>query len=224
MAEAMRPSSVRRIEELARRARVSVEILPKVALDKLAGKLNHQGVIAITGAFPYLDIENLLTAVQDHPNPLVVALDQVQDPRNLGAVIRSVHAFGANGLILTKDRSASITAAAVRTSAGASELIKVARVTNLVRALDLLRNDGYQVYGAAVGKDHTTLHRLDWTGKTVLILGNEERGLRRLTMEHCDRLFTIPMVSDFDSLNVSAAAAIALYETSKQRYPQGDEG
>ncbi len=216
VAESMRPTSVRRIEDQAKRARVAVEFLPKVALDEMAKELRHQGVIAITGSFPYVDLEGLIAASKKEANPLLVALDQVQDPRNFGAVMRSAYAFGAVGVIITKDRSASVTAAAVRTSAGASELLRVARITNLVRSLDQLKDAGFQIFGAAM---HGTsrLHSMPLRDKCVLVLGNEGKGLRRLTAEHCDRLFSIPMMRDFDSLNVSAAAAIALYEAARQR-------
>ncbi|MDJ0762250.1 MAG: 23S rRNA (guanosine(2251)-2'-O)-methyltransferase RlmB [Myxococcota bacterium] len=214
--ETLRPSSVRRIEELARRVRVSVECLPKSALDQMSGKHHHQGVVAITGSYPYLDLAGLIEASQKDISPLIVALDQVQDPQNLGAILRSAYVFGASGLVLPKDRSAGVTAAAVRASAGASELIRVARVTNLVRSLDTLRDHGFMIYGAAPA-EYTSVQSIDWRDKCVLVLGNEGRGLRRLTAEHCDKRFEIPMMRDFDSLNVSAAAAIALYEAACQR-------
>lgn len=216
VAETMRPTSVLHIEDLARRARVSVEILPKSAVDQMAGELNHQGIIAITGAYPYFDFEALISSAKKQPDPLIVALDQVQDPQNLGAIMRSAHAFGAAGLLITKHRAAGVTPAVVKVSAGASELVRTCRVTNLVRSLDRLKEEGFAVFGAAV-KSSTPPHSLDWRGPSVLVLGNEGSGLRRLTLEHCDRLFTIPLKRDFDSLNVSAAAAISLYEAARQR-------
>jgi 23S rRNA (guanosine2251-2'-O)-methyltransferase len=217
IAESMRPSSVRRIEDLAHRARVTVEIMPKSSLDQLAKELKHQGVIAITGSFPYMDMDGLFAKMNTQKNPLLVALDQVQDPRNLGAIMRSAHVFGASGLIIPKNRSARVTESTVRASAGASELVPTVLITNLVRTLDELRDQDFQVFGTALnGK--TPLKNLSWEGRTVLVLGNEGKGLRRLTMEHCDVLFTIPMANDFDSLNVSAAASIALYEAAGQRF------
>ena len=135
--------------------------------------------------------------------------------------MRSAHAFGATGIIILKDRAAGVTGATVRTSAGASELMKTARVTNLVRALDEMRDSGYQVYGAAT-EGGTDLEVLSWKGKVALVLGNEGKGLRRLTARHCDQLFTIPLAGDFDSLNVSAAAAIALFAASKERLEFND--
>lgn len=214
--ESMRPSSVRHIEEMARRYKVPVELVPKSAAEELAADVPHQGVVAITGAYPYLDLEGLIRFLKKHPSPIVTVLDQVQDPRNLGAIMRSAYAFGVAGIIVPKDRSASVTPAAVRASAGASELIRTVRVTNLARALDQLRDEGFQVFGASLDGDKA-VHHLDWTGPTVLVLGSEGRGIRRLTARHCDQLFQIPLANDFDSLNVSAAAAICLFEAYRQR-------
>ncbi len=217
IAESMRPSSVRHIEDLAHRARVSLETMPKSSLDQLTKALKHQGVIAITGSYPYLDMDALLAKTDKQENPLIVALDQVQDPRNLGAIMRSAHVFGASGLIIPKNRSARVTESTVRASAGASELVHTVLITNLVRTLDDLRDQGYRVFGAALD-GQSSLRDLSWDGGTVLVLGNEGKGLRRLTREHCDVLFTIPMANAFDSLNVSAAASIALYEAAGQRF------
>lgn len=220
LADSLRTLTTKDIEDLARRARVECEVLPKESLDELAGKLHHQGVIAITGDYPYVDFHTLLELGETQSNPLIVVLDQIQDPRNLGAILRSAHAFGAAGVVLPKDRAAKVTAAAVRTSAGASELVKICRITNLARTLDELKDRGYRVHGADASSE-LTLSAVGWSGRTALVMGSEGRGLRRLTAEHCDRLFKIPMATAFDSLNVSAAAAIALYEASKQRSSHG---
>jgi 23S rRNA (guanosine2251-2'-O)-methyltransferase len=214
--DSMRSSATHRIEEMARRFNVSLEMVPKAAMDKMASQVRHQGVVAITGAYPYLDLDGLLRFSRKVENPLIVVLDQVQDPRNLGAIMRSAYAFGATGLVIPRDRAARVTAAAVRASAGASELVKTVRVVNLVRTVDTLRDEGYHVVGAAVDGDRP-VQSLDWQGPTVLVLGSEGKGLRRLTARHCDELFVIPIVHDFDSLNVSAAAAIALFEAFKKR-------
>jgi 23S rRNA (guanosine2251-2'-O)-methyltransferase len=216
VAETMRPTSIRHIEDLARRARVAVEILPRVALDQLSGELNHQGVVAITGSYPYFDFETLIADAKKQISPLVVVLDQVQYPQNLGAIMRSAYAFGAAGIVITKHKAAGVTPSVVRVSAGASELVRTARVTNLVRCLDRFRDEGFLVFGATMNSS-TPPHALGWLDRCVLVLGNEGSGLRRLTREHCDKLFTIPLEREFDSLNVSAAASIALYEAARQR-------
>jgi 23S rRNA (guanosine2251-2'-O)-methyltransferase len=216
VAESMRPSSVQRIEASAKHSKVPLELVTKAILDTLAEEMHHQGVVAITGAYPYIDLPALLARTAKEPAPLVVVLDQVQDPHNLGAVMRSAYAFGAAGIIIPKDRAAPVTAATVRASAGASELIRTVRVVNLVRALEEMKDAGFQLYGAAMSGD-VSLPHLSFDGPSVIVLGSEGRGLRRLTARHCDRLFQIPMLSDFDSLNVSAAAAIALYQASLSR-------
>jgi 23S rRNA (guanosine2251-2'-O)-methyltransferase len=216
IADSLRTSTTQKLEDQARRARVSVEHLPKIALEKMGLGLNHQGVIAVTGSYPYMDLEGLLKTALAREKPLIVVLDQVQDPGNLGAVMRSAYAFGAQGVVITKDRAAHVTTAVVRASAGASELLKTAKVTNLVRALDRMKDVGFRVLGASLGASKF-LAEEDFCDPCVLVFGNEGRGLRRLTMEHCDSLFRIPMDGDFDSLNVSAAAAISLYEVSRQR-------
>jgi 23S rRNA (guanosine2251-2'-O)-methyltransferase len=221
VAETLREAAASRIEDQARKAKVPCEALSKSALDRLAKGLNHQGVIAVTGDYPYVDPDSLIEHALMQVNSLIVALDQVQDPRNLGAIIRSVYAFGANGVIITRNRSAMVTGAAVRASVGTSELVRICRVTNLVHTLDLLRDKGFFVFGAT-SKAPSVLSELSWKDRTVLVLGNESSGLRRLTAEHCDRLFSIPLVANFDSLNVSAAAAISLYEAARQRFPYED--
>lgn len=216
VAEAMRPSSVRRIESSAKHNKVPLEFVTKALLDTVVPDLPHQGVVAITGNYPYWDLESLLNVARKEPAALIVILDQVQDPQNLGAVMRSAYAFGALGVVIPKDRAAPVTAAAVRASAGASELIKTVRVVNLVRAVDEMKDAGFQIYGAAM--DGTvSLQQLSFDGPSAVILGSEGKGLRRLTARQCDQLFQIPMLNDFDSLNVSVAAAIALYQASLSR-------
>lgn len=223
IADTTRPMSIRSIEEAARRAKVEVEEVSRPLLDRLTPDIPNQGIAAVTGSYPYVDLETVVTQANKQAHPLIVVLDQVQDPRNLGAVMRSAFAFGAAGIIIPKDRSAPVTAAAVRASAGASELIKTARVTNLARSLDQLREDGFHVIGAALTGE-ASLQEISLDGKIAVVLGSEGKGIRRLTAEHCDRLFRIPLVNDFDSLNVSAAAAVTLYEASKLRLPSCDRG
>ena len=220
LAEGLARATAERIEKLARDAGAPCAEAPREALDALAKGLNHQGVLALAGDYPYVSLDELLEAAGRGPAPLLVVLDQVQDPGNLGAVVRSAHALGAAGVIATRDRSASMTPAAVRASAGASELIRVARVGNLAQCLDHLRDAGFFVAGAA-GEAERAIRELDWSGPTALVLGGEGKGLRRLTRERCDALFRIPLATAFDSLNVSVAAAIALYEVGRSRGAAG---
>jgi 23S rRNA (guanosine2251-2'-O)-methyltransferase len=168
-------------------------------------------VAAQVGPYPYVELEDLLAT----PDPLVVVLDGVTDPHNLGAVLRVAEGAGASGVVIPKDRAAGVTAAAVKASAGASEHVPIARVTNLRRAIDRMKEAGLWVYAAEVGG--TPYTELDLTGPVGLVLGSEGRGMRRLVREGCDGAVSIPMLGAVGSLNVSVAAAVLLYEARRQR-------
>ncbi len=186
----------------------------KNQLDSLSGPIPHQGVVAITGDYPYLDLDGLL-ARATHPE-LLLALDQVQDVGNLGSLIRSALAFDAQGLLLCRHGAASVTAAVVRVSAGATEHAAVTRVTNLARTLASLRDQGMTIVGLDA-EGTVKLAELDLTGPVVLVLGSESKGLRRLVRQQCDHLATIPIPGTIASLNVAVAGAVALYEVRRQR-------
>ena len=205
-----------RIFTLATKRNIRTQSVEKQHILDLAENLNHQGIVAICGEFKYWDLESLIEKLSvNNPRSLLLVLDQLQDPGNLGAILRSAHSLGANGVIITKDRSAQVTAAAVRASAGASERIPVVRVVNLAATMDRLRDAGFHLMGTAM-HGAAAIDEIDWPDKTVVVLGNEGKGIRRLTAQKCDSLFRIPMTGNFESLNVSAAAAIVLYEI--QRY------
>jgi 23S rRNA (guanosine2251-2'-O)-methyltransferase len=181
-------------------------------LTRLAGSPDHQGVVAEVDPYPYADPGSLLA----HPNAIVVALDQVQDPHNLGAVCRSAEAAGASGIVIPERRSAGVTAAVCKASAGAVEHLAIARVRNLADWLGEARDAGAWLYGADA--DATTTHtEADLTGKLVLVLGSEGRGLRPRVADSCDLLISVPVRGRVDSLNVSAAAAVLLFEAVRQR-------
>ena len=181
-------------------------------LSRIAGSPEHQGIVAEVDPYPYADARGLL----DRPEALVVALDEVQDPHNLGAVARSAEAAGADGLVITARRSASVTPAVVKASAGATEHLPIARVANLAEWLAAAKENGAWVYGAEA-KAKAPYARTDLTGKVVLVLGSEGKGLRRLVAERCDALISIPVRGRVGSLNVSAAAAALLFEAVRQR-------
>ena len=204
-----------RLLDLAQRAKVRVDSRPRAELDALAGELRHQGVLAITGDYPYAALEELL-ATSDQA-PLLVALDQVQDPHNLGAIVRSAVAMGAQGVITLQDRAAPVTAVAVRASAGATERARIARVTNLARTLAMLRQQGLEIIGLAgeASKELSTLSYPE-SGR-VLVVGSEGTGLRPLVRKQCDVLARISLPGPITSLNASVAAGIAIYESCKQR-------
>ena len=216
LAEGLLPTTATRIQDLARRRQVAVDVLPREQLDRLAKGLTHQGVVALTGDYPYADLGTVLRDLADAPEALMVVLDQVQDPGNLGSIARSAHALGASGMIITRNRSAPVTPAAVRGSAGATELLRIARVTNLARTVEELQGAGFRVLGAEAAAA-VPVDRVDWHGRVALVLGGEARGLRRLTRDKCDALFSIPLERGFDSLGVAAAAAICLFEAARVR-------
>jgi 23S rRNA (guanosine2251-2'-O)-methyltransferase len=182
-------------------------------LTEAAGTRDHQGVVALAEPYRYADAYEL--AARDRP--LLACLDQVSDPRNLGAVCRTVDGAGATGVILPAHGSARVTAAVCRASAGAVEHVAVAVVTNLARFLDEVKSPQLWVYGAAAGDGSTPMWQADLSGGAALVFGAEGRGLRPLVRKTCDALVEIPMAGSVDSLNVSVAAAILLYEAVRQR-------
>jgi 23S rRNA (guanosine2251-2'-O)-methyltransferase len=186
--------------------------VPAPELARLAGSPDHQGVVAEVDPYPYADPDSLL----GRPDALVVALDQVQDPRNLGAVCRSAEAVGASGVVIPSRRSAAVTAAACKASAGAVEHLPVARVSNLADWLARAKDSGAWVYGAEASAP-VPYAQADLSGKLVLVLGSEGRGLRRRVSATCDLLISIPVRGHVGSLNVSAAAAVLLFEAVRQR-------
>ena len=181
-------------------------------LARLAGSPDHQGVVAEVDPYPYADPDSLL----DRPDALVVALDQVQDPRNLGALLRTADAFGVHGVIVPKHHAVGLTEAAARTAMGAVEHIPVARETNLVSALEKLKESGVWIYGAAAERGIAPW-AADLTGPLCLVLGSEGEGLRPLVVRACDVMVTVPMQGGVGSLNVAAAGAALCYEVARQR-------
>ncbi len=181
-------------------------------LERLCGSPDHQGVVAEVDPYPYADPNALLR----RPGALIVALDQVQDPRNLGAVCRSAELAGAAGLVVPERRSAEITAVACKASAGAVEHLDVARVRNLADWLGEAKADGFWIWGADA--DATAAPwEVDLSGPTVLVLGGEGKGIRPRVAAACDSLIAFPRLGQLDSLNVSAAAAALLFESVRQR-------
>jgi 23S rRNA (guanosine2251-2'-O)-methyltransferase len=199
------------VAEAAAASGVSVKKAPRARIEELARGGAHQGVAARVGPYPYADLGEILAV----PSPLILILDGVTDPRNLGAVLRAADGAGASGVVIPKDRAVGVTAAAVKASAGASEHVPVARETNLRRAIERMKEAGVWVYAAEVGG--TTYAQMDLAGPVALVLGSEGWGVRRLVREGCDGAISIPMLGAVESLNVSVAAAILLYEARRQR-------
>lgn len=205
------------IEEQARRLDLPVRRVAVQALEGASGGVRHQGAVARYRPAATLedgDLAGLIEAANGRA--LVLVLDGVTDPHNLGACLRSAAAAGATAVIIPKDKSAQVNATVRKTSSGAADRIPVVRVTNLARCLRTLRDMGVWIYGL-VGDSANGFFRLDLTGNVALVLGSEGEGLRRLTREQCDRLVSIPMPGEMESLNVSVASGVALFEAVRQR-------
>jgi 23S rRNA (guanosine2251-2'-O)-methyltransferase len=193
------------------------EAAPKVKLDRelteRAGTRDHQGVLALVGPYPYVDAYELAAA----DRPLLAVLDRVTDPRNLGAVARSAEGAGATGIVVPAHGSAVVTPAVARASAGAVEHLPIAVVTNLARYLQEVKGGDLWVYGAAGEPTARSMWETDLTGGVAIVLGAEGKGLRPLVKRMCDALVSIPLTGVVESLNVSVAAAVLLYEARRQR-------
>ncbi|MEU4316799.1 23S rRNA (guanosine(2251)-2'-O)-methyltransferase RlmB [Nocardia sp. NPDC024068] len=196
---------------------ISILEVPRTDLDRMSANGLHQGMALQVPPYRYAHPDDLLTRALESPEPaLLVALDNISDPRNLGAVVRSVAAFGGHGVVIPQRRSASVTAVAWRTSAGAAARLPIARATNLTRTLKDWASRGVQVIGLDAGGD-TSLDDFDGTTPTVIVVGSEGKGLSRLVRENCDAILSIPMAGPVESLNASVAAGVVLAETARQR-------
>ena len=220
IADGAKHERLRELLDLAKHARVPVHRAPKFALDRSLPGVTHQGVIARTAAATYSHAEDLLddlsARVGTNEPPLVLGLDAVEDPRNLGAILRTAECAGVNGVFIPERRAVGLTATVAKTAAGALEHISVARVTNLVQLIEQLKRRNIWVIGAAAdgSSDYT---EWDWTVPSALFLGGEGTGLHRLVRERCDALVRIPLLGRIESLNVSVAAGVILYEALRQR-------
>ena len=217
LAAGERSRALSELAEAGRARGAKVREAPRDKLDRLAGTDRHQGVVAVVSDYRYHELDELLAAARAAgAPPLLVVLDGIEDPQNLGAVIRSAHALGAHGVVIPKDRAAGVTPAAAKASAGAVEHCPVARVTNLAQALERLKEAG--VWTVATDADaEDPISGVDLTVPTALVIGSEGAGVRPLVRRTCDRVARIPMQGKVGSLNASASAAIALYEVLRQR-------
>jgi 23S rRNA (guanosine2251-2'-O)-methyltransferase len=205
-------------ESVARAADAGIAILevPRTDLDRMTANHLHQGIALQVPPFNYAHPDDLVVSAISTSPALLVALDNISDPRNLGAIVRSVAAFGGDGVVIPQRRSASVTAVAWRTSAGAAARVPVARATNLTRTLKDWADRGLRVVGLDAGGD-TVLDDLDGTDPLVLVVGSEGKGLSRLVRQNCDQVVSIPMAGQTESLNAAVAAGVVLAEISRQR-------
>jgi len=198
---------------LARENHIPYLFLPKQALDKMSP--HHQGVVAILSPKEYVLLGDILASAG--PAPFLVLLDEIEDPQNLGAILRSAEGAGADGVVLPERRSAGLTETVFEVSAGALEHLRVARVPNLAQAMETLRSRGFWLVGAESGGDGL-FFEFDFTQPVAVVLGSEGKGLRQLIRKKCDRILSIPMRGKVNSLNVAAAAAVFFFEVARQRY------
>ncbi len=206
---------LQRVIEAARSAGVSVRFLPREQLDRLAGSSQHQGAVAITAAKPYADVDDLL-AQRRGAHAFLLVLDGVEDPHNLGSILRTADAAGADGVVIPERRAASVNATVAKASAGASEHVPVARVTNIARTLEELKRANVWTVGLDE-RGPQSYDALDYNMDCALVLGAEGHGLHELVRKKCDFLVSIPMLGRVPSLNVSVAAAVVMYEIARQR-------
>ncbi|HEY2976159.1 MAG TPA: 23S rRNA (guanosine(2251)-2'-O)-methyltransferase RlmB [Pyrinomonadaceae bacterium] len=220
IAEGAKSERLRELLELAKQSRVPVHRAPRLALDRALPGVTHQGVIARTAAASYRDADELLEELSSQVGtatpPLILGLDAVEDPRNLGAILRTAECAGVGGVFIPERRAVGLTATVAKAAAGALGHISVARVTNLVQLIEQLKQRNIWVVGAAAdgASDYT---EWDWTVPSALFLGGEGTGLHRLVRERCDTLVRIPLRGRIGSLNVSVAAGVILYEALRQR-------
>jgi 23S rRNA (guanosine2251-2'-O)-methyltransferase len=208
-----------RLSEAVRRAAdcgIAILEVPRTDLDRITTNGLHQGIALQVPPYDYAHPDDLLAAATESPPALLVALDNISDPRNLGAIVRSVAAFAGHGVLIPQRRSAAVTAVAWRTSAGAAARVSVARAPNLTRALKDWADRGLQVIGLDADGD-TALDDLDGTDPLVVVVGSEGKGLSRLVRENCDAVVSIPMAGPAESLNASVAAGVVLAEIARQR-------
>ena len=204
------------IRQTAHQSGITVRTEDRRRLDLLTHGGHHQGVAVKTSGYPYVDFSEILRDVETDDNATVVVLDHLEDPQNVGSVLRSACATGVTGVIMPEDRGSGVTPAAVRASAGASEYLKVARVVNLVRAMKELKKAGMWMTGLDWGEDAKPYTEIDFTGRVGLVVGAEGFGISRLVRDTCDFIAVLPMPGRIESLNAGVAAAVCLYEIIRQ--------
>ena len=207
---------VKSIIREAKKTDTIINFVDKERLDRLAGTGHHQGVVAQAAAYEYAEVEDILKAAKDKGEaPVIFILDEIEDPHNLGAIIRTANQAGAHGVIIPKRRAVGLTATVAKTSAGAINYTPVAKVTNLGHTIDELKEQGMWFVCADMGGE--TMYNLNLTGPIGVVIGNEGEGVSRLIREKCDFVASIPMKGDIDSLNASVAAGVLGYEIVRQR-------
>lgn len=215
--EGEKEGSINKILGLARDKKVLIKFVDRKKLDAMTGKGNHQGIAAKVTDFKYCEVEDILIKAKiKGEKPFVLILDEIEDPHNLGSIIRTAELTGVHGIILPKRRSVGISGTVYKTSAGAVENMLVTRVTNLAQTTEELKKKGIFVYGADMYGSEMS-HEADFSGPCALVIGNEGKGISQIMKEKCDKIVNIPMVGKLNSLNASVAAGILMYEVMKGR-------
>ena len=199
----------------ARNRGIRVQYVDKSVLDKESETGRHQGVIALTTDYEYFDIDEIIAEKRDEKGGFVILCDGVEDVHNLGSILRVAECAGADGVVITKAGCAPVNESVIRISAGAAEHVKVARVTNLRVAIDALKKNGYWLYALEAGEED--IYSQDFTGNVALVIGGEDCGVRKITRSLCDKIVSLPLKGNVNSLNASVALGIAAYEVLRQR-------
>lgn len=210
----LKDDASKRLINVIRSHKVKLQPVDKYVIEKESESKRNQGFIAYVSDYEYFDVDDVIKAGKDKDG-LVVILNEILDPHNLGSIIRVCECAGVDGLIISKDRSASVNDTVMRISAGALNHVKVARVTNINTTIDKLKENGYWVYGAEVGGGN--IYKANLTGKICLVIGGEDSGVKRLTKTKCDGIVSIPMFGEVNSLNASVACGIAVFEVLRQK-------
>ncbi|WP_041637586.1 23S rRNA (guanosine(2251)-2'-O)-methyltransferase RlmB [Anoxybacillus flavithermus] len=221
IAEGSQRGQMQSIIQLAKEMGITVQYVPKKKMDQLSDG-NHQGVIAQVAAYRYYDIDDLFKKAEEQGEaPFFIILDELEDPHNLGSIMRTADAVGAHGIIIPKRRSVSLTATVAKASTGAIEYVPVARVTNLARTVDELKERGVWIFGTDA-KGTQDYRQLDGVIPLALVIGSEGKGISRLLRDKCDVLVRLPMIGHVTSLNASVAASLLMYEVYRKRHPLGE--
>ncbi|WP_070121454.1 23S rRNA (guanosine(2251)-2'-O)-methyltransferase RlmB [Bacillus marinisedimentorum] len=220
VAEGAQKGQIQQVIQLAKKNGVIVQQVPKKKLDQLV-EGNHQGVAAAVAAYQYAEIDDLFAGAEEKGEaPFFLILDEIEDPHNLGSILRTADAAGVHGIIIPKRRAVGLTAAVAKSSTGAVEYVPVARVTNLSRAIEELKERGVWIAGTDASADED-YRQLDGTMPLGLVIGSEGKGMGRIIKEKCDFLIRLPMEGKVTSLNASVAAALLMYEVHRKRHPLG---
>lgn len=209
--------SIIKLIKMAKEKKIVIKEVDRRKLDSMSETGTHQGVMAIITPFKYCEVEDILAAAAERcEKPFIIILDEIEDPHNLGSIVRTAELSGVHGIIIPKRRNVGITPTVYKSAAGAIEHMKIAKVTNINQAIDELKDNGVWVYGTDIRAEEYS-YQTDFSGACALVIGNEGTGMSKLTKDKCDKLIKIPMVGTINSLNASVAAGIMMYEVMKGR-------